>query len=105
MGIDGLRGFLRRHRRIAIDTSIFIYRIEVHPRCDSLTGVIFSWLEASSHFAVTSTITMTEILVQPYARKEEELVERYYGLLATMPLAFEPTTDCERQTPCRRRRR
>ena len=85
MGIDGLRVFLRRHRRIAIDTSIFIYQLEAHPRYDSLTGVIFSGLEASVHSAVTSTITMTELLVQPYARKDEALVERYYGLLATLP--------------------
>ena len=85
MGIDGLRAFLRRHRRIAIDTNIFIYQLEAHPRYDALTGVIFSWLEASGHSAVTSAITMTELLVQPYARKDEALVELYYGLLATFP--------------------
>lgn len=28
---------------------------------------------------------MTELLVQPYARKDEALVELYYGLLATFP--------------------
>ena len=85
MGIDGLRAFLRRHRRVAINTNIFIYQLEAHPRYDALTGVIFSWLEASGHSAVTSAITMTELLVQPYARKDEALVERYYGLLATFP--------------------
>ena len=51
MGLDDLRAFLRRHRRIGIDTSIFIYQLEAHPRYDSLTEVVFSWLEASSHSA------------------------------------------------------
>ena len=104
MGIDGLRAFLRRHRRIAIDTSIFIYQLEAHPRYDSLTGVIFSWLEASGHSAVTSTITMTELLVQPYARKDEALVERLYGLLATLPrLALQRRTKSDNDASIFRR--
>jgi predicted nucleic acid-binding protein len=80
-----LRAFLRRHRRIALDTSVFIYELEANPRYVTLTGPIFAWLEQPGHTAVTSTITMTELLVQPYRAGDEERVDLFYGLLSTYP--------------------
>jgi predicted nucleic acid-binding protein len=35
--------------------------------------------------AVTSTITMLEILVQPYRDSDTERIDRFYGLLSTYP--------------------
>lgn len=84
MGLD-LRAFLRRHRRIALDTSIFIYQLEANARYVALTDHIFSWLERPGSKAVTSTITMTELLVQPYRSAEEARVDEFYGLLSTYP--------------------
>ena len=66
MDLTRLRAFLRHHRRIAVDTSVFIYQLEANPRYVGLTDPIFTWLERPDHSAVTSTITMTELLVQPY---------------------------------------
>lgn len=85
MGVEQVRDFLRRHRRIALDTSVFIYQLEANPRYVSLTDTIFSWLEQSRHTAVTSTITMTELLVQPYRDNDEHQVDEFYGLLSTYP--------------------
>jgi predicted nucleic acid-binding protein len=85
LGLDPLRAFLRRHRRIAIDTSVFVYQMEAHPRYDGLTASIFGWLESPRHSAVTSTITMTEILVKPYVNRNERLVRLYFNLLAVFP--------------------
>ena len=85
MGLTLLRDFLRRHRRLAIDTSIFIYQLEANPRYLALTDYIFAWLEQPGHAAVTSTITMTELLVQPYRESDEERVDEFYGLLSTYP--------------------
>ena len=85
MGLDRLPTFLRRHRRIALDTSIFIYHIEANARYLPLTGHVFSWLERPDSKAVTSTVTMTELLVQPYRDSDERQVARYYGLLSTYP--------------------
>jgi predicted nucleic acid-binding protein len=70
--------FLRQHRRIALDTSIFIYQLEEDIRYLALTDHIFSWLEQPGSSAVTSTITMTELLVQPYSALDEQRVD---GLL------------------------
>jgi len=80
-----LASFLRRHRRIGIDTSVFIYELEANPRYAALADQIFSWLEGPRHTAVASTITMTELLVQPYRDGDEQRVDRFYGLLATYP--------------------
>ncbi len=80
-----LRSFLARHRRVALDTSIFIYQLEANPAYVDLAGEVFSWLERSPHTAVTSTLTMTELLVQPYRAGDERLVNRYFGLLSVFP--------------------
>ena len=85
MGLTRLRAFLRRHHRIALDTSIFIYYLEENPAWADMAGEIFTWLERSPHTGVTSTLTMTELLVQPYRAANETLVNRYYGFLSLLP--------------------
>ena len=85
MGIERLRAFLRRHPRIALDTPVFIYQLEANPRYLAYTDHIFSWLERPGFEAITSTITMTELLVQPYRKGDEQLANDFYGLLSTYP--------------------
>jgi predicted nucleic acid-binding protein len=85
LGIDRLGTFLQHHRRIAFDTSAFIYQLEANPRYFALTDTIFSWLERPSSSGVTSTITMTELLVAPYREADEDRVDTFYGLLSTYP--------------------
>ena len=80
-----LREFLRRHRRIALDTSVFIYQLEANPRYLGLTDPVFAWLERPGHAAVTSTITMTELLVPAYRSGAEQQVNDFYGLLTIYP--------------------
>jgi len=85
LGLTRLRAFLRRHRRIALDTSVFIYQLEANPRYVGLSDGVFAWLEQPGHTAVTSTITMTELLVQPYRDSQEQRVDEFYALLSTYP--------------------
>jgi predicted nucleic acid-binding protein len=85
LGLNRLRTFLRHHRLIALDTSVFIYQLEANVRYLALTDAIFSWLEQPGSKAVTSTITMTELLVQPYRQLDEQRVDEFYGLLSTYP--------------------
>jgi predicted nucleic acid-binding protein len=80
-----VRVFLRRHRRIALDTSIFIYYLEANLSYVDMAGEVFAWLERSPNTAVTSSLTMTELLVQPYRAQNERLVNRYFGLLSLFP--------------------
>jgi predicted nucleic acid-binding protein len=81
----GLRNLLKRHDRIAIDTSVFIYYLEANPSYVDMADEVFTWLERSPHTAVTSTLTMTELLVQPYRERNETLVNQYFGLLSLFP--------------------
>jgi predicted nucleic acid-binding protein len=85
LGVERLRAFLRRHRRIAFDTSIFIYHLQPNPKYVAYTDLIFSWLERPESRAITSTITMTELLVLPHRDSDEQLANDFYGLLSTYP--------------------
>ena len=85
MGVERLRAFLRRHRRIALDTSVFIYHLQPNPKYLAYTDLIFSWLERSESKAITSTIAMTELLVLPYREGDEQRADDFYGLLSTYP--------------------
>jgi predicted nucleic acid-binding protein len=85
LDLTRLRAFLRHHRRIALDTSVFIYQLEANPRYVGLTDPIFTWMERPDHAGVTSTITMTELLVQPYRDSGEQRAGEFYALLTTYP--------------------
>jgi predicted nucleic acid-binding protein len=88
-----LANFLSRHNKIALDTSIFIFQIEENPRYVRWTHQVFSWLAASKAAAVTSTITMLELLVHPCRKGDQERVDAFYALLSTYPhLEWIPTT-------------
>ncbi len=85
MGLDLLGAFLRRHRRLALDTNVFIYQLEANERYLSFTERIFTRLERPDRTAVTSTVTMTELLVQPYRDNDQQRVDEIYALLSTYP--------------------
>lgn len=85
MGVDRVLDFLRKHRRVALDTSIFIYQIEANVRYVGCTDYIFSWLEKRGSEAVTSTLTLVELLVQPYRNRDQQLVDEFYGLFSRYP--------------------
>jgi predicted nucleic acid-binding protein len=50
-----------------------------------LAGAVFTWLEGPRAEAVTSTITMLELLVQPYRLSDIDRVNQFYALLSSYP--------------------
>jgi predicted nucleic acid-binding protein len=80
-----LRSFLRRHRKIAVDSNIFIYAVESNERYADLADAVFEWIEKPAHAAVTSTITLTELLVKPYRSSDDLMVRTYHALLTRYP--------------------
>jgi hypothetical protein len=82
---ERLRTFLGRHRKIGLDTNVFIFQIEEHTKYLELVTPIFVWLEGPGAWAVTSTITMLELLVQPYRLSDIDRVNKFYALLSTYP--------------------
>jgi predicted nucleic acid-binding protein len=85
LGLEQFRSDLGRHRRVAIDSSIFIYQLEASPRYGALSDAVFTWVERPGRTAVTSTITMTELLVQPYRNHDEDRADEFFALLSTFP--------------------
>ena len=77
--------FLKKHYRIALDTSVFIYFIESHPDYFPLCNRLFEAVEHSHNKASTSTLSLLEVLVQPYRMNKEELAIKFYALMSTYP--------------------
>ena len=70
---------------VGLDTAIFIYHFEKHPRYFPLTQEIFSGIEAGSRKGVTSTITLMEIIVKPLALGRQDAARKYEALLVNFP--------------------
>ena len=85
MSTARLTEFLRRHARIGLDTSVFIYELDATPGYRELVGPIFRWIEGPRGHAMTSTVTMLELLVQPYRDGDLDRVNRFYASLSTYP--------------------
>jgi predicted nucleic acid-binding protein len=66
---------------VALDTSIFIYFIERHPRFIKLVRELFRQIEGRRLTAVTSAITLLEVLALPFRVGNVVLAERYETLL------------------------
>ena len=74
--VDELRG-----SRICIDTAPFIYFIEKNPKYLGLLRPVFAEINAGKIDALTSTITLLEVLVLPFKTKNEPLAEKYRDIL------------------------
>ena len=85
MGEKGVDAFLARHKKVGLDTMVFIYHLEDHPRYGPLTQRIFEALEAGKNRGVTSVIALLELLVRPKVEGREEVAREYLHLLTTYP--------------------
>ncbi|MGE5893123.1 MAG: type II toxin-antitoxin system VapC family toxin [bacterium] len=76
---------------IGIDTMVFIYHLENHPVYSRITERLFEGIEKAKYRAVTSFITLLEILVKPKRERALKAVSDYRDLLLTFPnLTFLP---------------
>jgi predicted nucleic acid-binding protein len=76
---------LKNHPVIGVDTSLFIYHLEDHPRYAPLTEIVFSALEKGANKGVTSYLTLMEILVKPKAEGLLQAARDYEYYLTTFP--------------------
>ena len=77
--------FLKSHPVVGLDTSIFIYHLEDHPRYAPVTETIFHSLEEGRNRGITSFLTLMEILVKPKAEELLEVARDYEYYLTTFP--------------------
>jgi predicted nucleic acid-binding protein len=67
---------------VALDTAIFIYLIEEHPRFLPLVEPVFAAVDRGRWPGITSGVTLMEVLVVPYRAGDLALARRYEALLA-----------------------
>jgi predicted nucleic acid-binding protein len=67
---------------VAVDTSIFVYFIEEHPLYLPLVDPLFEAIDSGAIEAVTSSLTLLEVLVVPFRTGNATLVKRYETLLS-----------------------
>jgi predicted nucleic acid-binding protein len=86
--IDAFRG-----RKIALDSAIIIYFIEEHPAYLPFVQPLFQNIARGHIKAVTSTVTLLEVLVRPLREGNVSLANRYRDILLysenleTLPLS------------------
>src|SRR2546421_9970185 len=66
---------------VGVDTAIFIYFIEEHPRFLPLVEPLFREVNEGRKELVTSALTLLEVLVVPYRSGDHLLAGRYEALL------------------------
>jgi Predicted nucleic acid-binding protein, contains PIN domain len=66
---------------VAVDTALFIYLIEEHPRFLPAVQFLFEQADRGKREMVTSAVTLLEVLVVPYRAGNLQLAERYEALL------------------------
>ena len=92
--------------RISLDTNLFIYFLEDHPRYGEWCASLFDLVERGHNLAVTSTVTLLELLVQPYREQKEELAQKIFALTSTYPeIEWVPVTMKDRAAELRARYR
>ena len=79
------QGLPIERERIGLDTNLFIYFLEAHPRYGAWCASLFDRIERGHNPAVTSTVTLLELLVQPYRDQKEELAQKIFALTSTYP--------------------
>jgi predicted nucleic acid-binding protein len=76
---------LARHKLVAVDSCVFIYLMERHSKYFEVAKATFDWIERPGSSALTSTVVLTEILVQPYKNADLSQAITFYFLLTTLP--------------------
>jgi predicted nucleic acid-binding protein len=68
---------------LALDTVVFIYFIEEHPRYVALLDPIFAAIDKERLPAISSILTLLEVLVIPYRAGNVLLADRYERVLTS----------------------
>lgn len=76
---------LRQHSVIGLDTCVFIYHFEAHPRYLPLTQALLEGVQHGRWRAVASVLTVMELTVRPWQLGQPAVAREYEALLVHMP--------------------
>lgn len=77
--------FPGQHKRVLIDTSIWIYHFEQHPELGAAAGKIIESLEEGEFRGVASELTLLELTVRPLQLGRQDVADDYEVLLDYFP--------------------
>jgi len=83
--MERLRERLAGHAIIGLDTAIFIYHLEAHPRYQPLAQEVLAGIQAGRQTAITSTVTVMELTVRPWQVGRPAVAREYEVLLVHFP--------------------
>jgi predicted nucleic acid-binding protein len=87
------RQFPGRHKRVLIDTSVWIYHFEQHPELAEPAGKVIESLEEGEFRGVASELTLLELTVRPLRLGRQDVADDYELLLGYFPnLELEPVS-------------
>lgn len=79
------------HKRVLIDTSIWIYHLEQHERLARHAGRVIESMEDGKFRGITSELTLLELTVKPLQLGRQDVADDYEVLLGYLPnLQLEP---------------
>ncbi len=76
---------LDSHTIIGLDTAVFIYHFEAHPRYQPLTTLVLNSIQVGERQAVLSTVALMELTVHPWRKKRPQVAYQYEALLVHFP--------------------
>lgn len=81
----GIADAVRGHRRIGLDTPVFIYHLEGSSRFAAPAATVMHDLAEGTFEGVTSVLTLMEIVVRPLQLGRVDVADEYDILLAAYP--------------------
>lgn len=70
---------------VFLDTAILIYHVERHPDFFPVTNELFAAIDRGEKLAVTSPVTLVEVLTKPYEKNDLVVAEEYQKRLLLNP--------------------
>ncbi|MEO7774188.1 MAG: type II toxin-antitoxin system VapC family toxin [Steroidobacteraceae bacterium] len=84
---------LRGHRKVLIDTSVWIYHFEQHLEFGRAASAVVEALEEGRFQCVVSELTLLELTVRPLQLGRQDVADEYELLLSHFPnVQLEPVT-------------
>jgi len=83
--VERFRERLAGHAVLGLDTNVFIYHFEAHPRYLPLTRELLSGVEQGRWTAVASVLAVMESTVRPWQMDRPGVAREYKALLVHFP--------------------
>ncbi len=80
-----MKKVIQGHRIIALDTCVWIYHFEDHPKYRKATAELLHHIEQGHCRAIVSELCLLELLVRPLRLNRQDIADEYETLLTHFP--------------------